>query len=742
MGFKKMKYCKFVVSIFFFLELFSSLACSKKDSTSNVDAGVFNSNISLGQAPVAIKQVDIKTVFNKNDQTWQATLTWSDTSPDITGFKYAISRVEQDTSTSENYQNVTSPYVIKKIKSGTTQIFKILTTALINGTSVTVSSQKFTKVFPIDDYTVKPGAFTMTATPGDGQATISWGNADRTTFYIIQSGSVSGTYPKVVAKAVTSPYIDKSLTNGVTLYYTVIAVNSAGSTNASAEAIVTPLATTPTMGSFGTVTANPGDSTVSLSWPPVTGAATYTIKRADGNSSNFSVISTTLLTNYTDTGLTNGVQYHYIISADQVSSSQVDATPIAVPGAFTVSASPADSQVDLTWTSSSGAASYTLQYGTSPGSFPQTVPNVTSPYSVTGLSNNIIYYFRIVAINPSGTTNASPDGISATPAAAPSTCTIDGDLVISTDDDVTAFNANGCDTLNGSVIAGVSTDIHTSTTTINLSNLKTITGGMTIQTNNNLTELSFPLLQTVGGTINTNQNYSLVSVNFPHLTTVSGNFGFSANPIQSFNVPLLHDTGDLYIDDFANISLSLPALVSINNLFITTTGLTEIAAPNLQSITNSFTLNFNASLTNLSFPALTSIGVNFTASQNSTLSPCVPLGILTDNHIALNNPPNISNNGGTDYCNRAPFPFDANVGATDQSLNINTIGDVVGAQTFSVKYGTSPGVYDHQLNGLTRQDFPVIINGLTNGITYYVMITAINPAGSTNANSEIPSTPN
>src|ERR1700721_4075590 len=78
----------------------------------------------------------------------------------------------------------------------------------------------------------------------------------------------------------------------------------------------------------------------------------------------------------TDTGLTNGMTYYYVVSAlnaagESANSSQANATPTAPatpPAAPTgLQAVAGNAQVSLTWSASTGATSYNVQRSTTSG---------------------------------------------------------------------------------------------------------------------------------------------------------------------------------------------------------------------------------------------------------------------------------------------------------------------------------------------------------------------------------------
>jgi len=93
-------------------------------------------------------------------------------------------------------------------------------------------------------------------------------------------------------------------------------------------------------------------------------------------------------------------------------------TPSLVPAAPTdLNATPGGTQVSLSWTASAGATSYNIYRGTTAGGESGTpiATGVTgTTYTNTGLTNGQIYYYKVKAINASGTSGYSNEA-SATP---------------------------------------------------------------------------------------------------------------------------------------------------------------------------------------------------------------------------------------------------------------------------------------------------------------------------------------
>ena len=80
--------------------------------------------------------------------------------------------------------------------------------------------------------------------------------------------------------------------------------------------------------------ATAGNAQVILTWTGSSGATSYNLKRSTTNGSGYTTVSSPTAPAYTDTGLTNGTAYYYVVSAvnsagESGNSSQVTATPVA-----------------------------------------------------------------------------------------------------------------------------------------------------------------------------------------------------------------------------------------------------------------------------------------------------------------------------------------------------------------------------------------------------------------------------
>src|SRR5258708_17718941 len=85
------------------------------------------------------------------------------------------------------------------------------------------------------------------------------------------------------------------------------------------------------------LTATPGNAQVSLSWTASSGATSYNVLRSTVSGSGYTTVATGIVgTSYTNTGLTNGTTYYFVVSATNsvgtsANSSEATATPPTLP---------------------------------------------------------------------------------------------------------------------------------------------------------------------------------------------------------------------------------------------------------------------------------------------------------------------------------------------------------------------------------------------------------------------------
>jgi len=172
----------------------------------------------------------------------------------------------------------------------------------------------------------------LTATAADKQANLAWSASTGATSYNVKRSTThGGPYTQLASPTITS-YADTGLTDGTTYYYVVSAVNATGESANSNEVSATPMAATTAPAAPTGVTASAGDKQVVLNWNASSGAASYHVKRGTVSGGPYTQVAAPNVTTDTDTGLTDGTTYYYVVSAvnsagESANSSQVSATP-------------------------------------------------------------------------------------------------------------------------------------------------------------------------------------------------------------------------------------------------------------------------------------------------------------------------------------------------------------------------------------------------------------------------------
>jgi Fibronectin type III domain len=120
-------------------------------------------------------------------------------------------------------------------------------------------------------------------------------------------------------------------------------------TNYAIGPLGTPLAITPTG-----LTAIVGDERVTLAWNPSSNATNYNVKRSTIFNGTYIVIATNLTTlNFTNTGLTNGTTYYFVVSAKNSVGESADSIPVAAQPVSTTSPQfnfgVSDGQIRISW---------------------------------------------------------------------------------------------------------------------------------------------------------------------------------------------------------------------------------------------------------------------------------------------------------------------------------------------------------------------------------------------------------
>jgi fibronectin type 3 domain-containing protein len=274
--------------------------------------------------------------------------------------------------------------------------------------------------------TVPPTPSGLTASAANAQVSLSWSASTGATNYNVKRTTTSGGPYSTLSSPTATTYADTSVSNATKYFYVVSAVNSAGESANSAEISATPSAPQTPPPTPANLVATPANAQVSLSWSTSIGATSYNVKRSTVTGGPYTKISSPTAATYSDTSVTNGTKYFYVVSAvnasgESANSSEVTATPAAPttppPTPANLQATAGNAQVALTWSASAGATSYNVKRSTTNGGpYTQISSPSTNSFTDTGLTNATTYYYVVSAVNSAGQ-SANSNQASATPTA-------------------------------------------------------------------------------------------------------------------------------------------------------------------------------------------------------------------------------------------------------------------------------------------------------------------------------------
>jgi fibronectin type 3 domain-containing protein len=275
------------------------------------------------------------------------TLTWT-ASAGATGYN-----VKRATTSGGPYSQLAAPtssgYTDSPVINGVTYYYVVstLTAAGESANSAQVAATPSAS-------SVAPAAPTsLTATPGNAVVTLTWSTSPGATGYNVKRATTSGGPYTQLAAPSSNGYTDSSVTNGTTYYYVVSAFNSTGESANSAQVSAMPQAPSVAPAAPTNLTATTGNAVVTLAWTASTGATGYNVKRATTSGGPYTQLAAPSSTGYTDSSVTNGTTYYYVVSAfnstgESANSAQVVAVPNAPPPTFGTWINVTPAGVDLT----------------------------------------------------------------------------------------------------------------------------------------------------------------------------------------------------------------------------------------------------------------------------------------------------------------------------------------------------------------------------------------------------------
>lgn len=169
----------------------------------------------------------------------------------------------------------------------------------------------------------------VTAAGGLDAISLSWTASVGASGYNIKRSTAGGGPYTQIASSSSPSYTDSAVALGTVYYYVVSSLapdgESANSAEVSASSVVLPSPP-------GNLSATPGDRQIQLTWLASDGATRYAVKRALTSGGPYAQIADPTAPSYTDTSLTNGTTYYYVISAINLAGESSDSEPVsAVP---------------------------------------------------------------------------------------------------------------------------------------------------------------------------------------------------------------------------------------------------------------------------------------------------------------------------------------------------------------------------------------------------------------------------
>jgi fibronectin type 3 domain-containing protein len=323
----------------------------------------------------------------------QVTVSWTT----VTGASsYNVYRSDSQTGTYTKVGAPTTASYVDTVTTVGTYYYKVST----------MSASDFESALstPITVAVAGPAAPTnVTASAADNKVTVSWTTVTSAKSYTIyRSDSQTGTYTKVGASTTTS-YVDTVTAIGT--YYYKASVVSMGDFE-SAPSTPTAVAVTPPAAPTN-VSASVADAQVTVSWTAVTGASSYNIYRAVGSTETYTKVGASTTASYVDTVAATGTYYYKASAVSASDFESAHSTPIAVavtpPAVPTdVSASAADAQVTVSWTTVDGAESYNVYRSTSQtGTYTKVGASTMASYVDTVTATGT-YYYKVSAVSEGG----------------------------------------------------------------------------------------------------------------------------------------------------------------------------------------------------------------------------------------------------------------------------------------------------------------------------------------------------
>lgn len=252
----------------------------------------------------------------------------------------------------------------------------------------------------------------LNAVPGNAVVNLTWSAASGASGYKVKRATGSGGPYTQLAVVTAAAYTDSAVINGTTYTYVVSAFDAAADSADSVPAMATPVVPAAPPSAPTALTATPGNAQVNVTWAASSGASSYVVKRSATSGGPYAQIAAVASSPYSDTTVSNGSTYYYVVAAINSQGSSANSTQVMavlaavvtippVPTGFAATAG--NAQVSLRWSASSTATSYRVKRATTSGGPYTQIANPTGLSYVDGsLTNGSTYYYVVSASNSAG----------------------------------------------------------------------------------------------------------------------------------------------------------------------------------------------------------------------------------------------------------------------------------------------------------------------------------------------------
>ncbi|WP_273322502.1 fibronectin type III domain-containing protein [Vallitalea guaymasensis] len=448
------------------------------------------------------------------------------------------------------------------------------------------------------------------------------------------------------------------------------------------------------------ISAIPENGNISLSWDTATNAISYTIKRATISGGEYKTIAENITkTSYIDNNVTSDTTYYYVVSAVNNGfsndSEEVSATAkniIPVPTIPTIiSATSGNQIVELSWNDVEGAENYIIKRSTTSGSgYTVIAENITeTTYTDAEVTNGTTYYYVVVANSVAGESGNSEE-VTATPKEPTTVPIVPANITPTAGNQTVEFNWDSVPDADSYVVKR-----------------STTSGSEYTMIAENITETTYVDTELTNGTT------------YYYIITAKNKVGESDNSQEISATPNLlppiTPTNIQAIGKDQTVNLSWDSVLGADSYIVkrstTQDGTYSTIASDITSTTYEDTGLTNGTTYYYMVSAKNEAGESVYSSKISA--------------IPLNEPP--------------ASPTGLTVKNSDKSVNL-TWSNAEGAFNYKIKRATtSGGPYTLVANNITSTTYTDA--GLTNGTSYYYVVSAVNTKGESENSTEVTALP-